>query len=119
MGIVRSKDERMLWLQEGIEWAIGNCANYMLSLLLNDHPDMMRNVTLRPLPRSYFQGPLVMEIYPTNTDVYSCFRQNNDTEIALSFSPPPEHQKKNTLMIKMLNVSKIVFIFGIPDETWS
>ena len=75
-------------VREGVEWAVGSSANYLLGLALEaGGAGRLRDTTWQPLPRAYFRGPLVHEVLPTTTDVYRAFRRRNDSEIVLELRP--------------------------------
>ena len=59
------------------EHRIGVTANMTLGELLT-HGSNLRHLVQRPLPRQYFQGPLITELAPPDTRVYQAFRRGQD-----------------------------------------
>ncbi len=85
----REKGSCIAWLEEGVEWSIGNTANLLLGLSLQAlGPSGLRDFIFYPLPRKYFDGALIDTIEPLNTRVYAAYRDDKTHELIITCCSP-------------------------------
>jgi hypothetical protein len=59
-------------IEESVEWSIGSTANYLLGLSIQSGSDL-RSLVQKPLPRSFFNGPIVADINPCTVTVHQAY----------------------------------------------
>ena len=93
------------------EYRVGSTANVAIGELLR-HGSNLRHLVQRPLPRSYFDGPLVTELMPPDTSVSQAYRRGNSLVVEVESSGP--------VQLRLANVSAVRSVTGIPaTEHWS
>ena len=85
------------------EYRIGTTANVTIAELLR-HGSNLRHLVHRPLPRDYFQGPLITELEPANTRVHQAFRRGADLIVECD-APGP-------VRLRLANVSAVSSVSG-------
>lgn len=83
----RRDTESGVWLNEGVEYQIGNTANYLLTISMLSGSNL-RHLCQKILPRAYFDGPLLIgaEGHPIATsgaEVIRCWKESNNGDTAV------------------------------------
>lgn len=89
------------------EYRIGTTANVALGEFLR-HGSNLRHLVRRPLPREYFQGPLITELQPATTRVHQAFRRDNDLIV--------ECDSPGSVRLRLANVAEVTSVSG--TEGW-
>ncbi|MCP4600020.1 MAG: hypothetical protein GY847_05685 [Proteobacteria bacterium] len=100
----------LVFLKIPHKFNIGSNANMALGLALENGSNM-RHFVQRPLPREYFKGPLIEDVWPDSVVILQAYREKQNLFVELGTPEPAE--------IVLKNVPAIKEIVGLPKETWS
>jgi hypothetical protein len=89
------------------EYRIGCTANFAIGQLLR-HGSNLRHLVQRPLPRAYFDGPLVTELIPSDTRVSQAYRREGKLIVEID-SPGP-------VQLRLANVPAVRAVAGMPAK---
>ena len=141
----RVRDEapggRSVWLEETVEWAIGNTATYLLGLALRAGSSF-REMVQAPRPLAYFKRPLLVEVacrgtagqppYRSGADlvpaqnrsaeVFRCWREDEGSEaprtsrlhVGVRLS---SDEGEVVLAMRLANVASVVRVLPGPGTT--
>jgi hypothetical protein len=98
------------YLQLPHKFNLGSNANMALGLALENGSNM-RHFVQRPIPRDYFQGPLLEDVSPPTTVVYQAYREGTDLILEVESSKPHDLILKNVTAIKKLE--------GLDRKSWN
>lgn len=102
-----SSHESAAYLQEDIEWAIGNSANFLLGCSLEaSGANALRQLVHHPPPRSLFRGPLIVEVVPASCSVYQAFMQD-DAEMLVEIGTNGD---ATGVSFMLANTSKVAYV---------
>ena len=128
----KGRGDRM-WVEETVEWAIGNTATYLFGLALKEGSSL-REMVHAPLPPSYFKRALVEEIEAPRdsnirtADIYRCWREDDDRQdvckdsklhVGVRFTAEELPETALTLTLRLANVSSVAHVESEPGDTCS
>jgi hypothetical protein len=93
---------------ESVEWSIGSTANYLLGLSVQSGSDL-RSIVQRPLPRGFFNGPLVADVNPCTAAVHQAYvitigDDSDPTDAATAAATAAAAKAKGTKSVVVLEV---------------
>lgn len=103
------QNDGMVYLQLPRNFNVGSNANMALGLALENGSNL-RHLVQRPLPREYFHGPLIDDVYPPSTVVSEAYRDGDTLVVSLAAA------KASRLTLR--NVSGIREIRGLSADQW-
>ncbi len=99
----------MFYLEMQHKYEIGATASMAMGVS-TENGSNLRHMVFRPLPRSYFSGPLLDEVHPEETAVYQAYQDGSDLVI--------EVDEKGPVDLLLKNVASIRKIEGLPRGSW-
>lgn len=100
------------WIESNPLWRIGVTANWLLSRS-QAHGSDFRSLVQRPLPRDYFQGPLLAEIEPANIPVFQAWRPDDQTLII------ELEGRGQDVTLHLAHVKDIATLEGVDADKWT
>ncbi len=103
-----SPREPAAYLQEHVEWAIGNSANFLLGCSLEaSGADALRQLVHHPPSRSFFTGPLITEVLPASCSVYQAFMREDDAEMLVEIGLDRDASDVSLLLVNTSTVGYV------------
>ena len=105
-----TRDARGTYLSAPAWLRIAVTANYLTGLAL-EHGSDLRALVQRPLPRDYFEGPLLKRVVPATTPVFETRREGSALIVGL--------QSQGAVTLTLCHVPAIARVEGVGPGDWS
>lgn len=105
------QEDGKAWLESNHKWRIVVTANRLLARAIANGSDL-RGLVQRPLPRDYFQGPLLADVEPADAPIFQAHRSGGTLIIELDGGG-------RDVALRLANVRDVTSIENLPGDEWS